>query len=304
MGWKLLTLMVLTSGCAFFRADPGRPLRLPASGGAPLIHIETPTLQVNDDAEYCTRDEDVVDTVVFHHTDGSPFETVEDVNNSRLLISPDWYMMGYHFTISGPYRNPAINAPREVTVSQGRPFNITGAHLGVGPGNRPFYSPATPDVRRFLQIMPNAVMCQQGTRAATDTFNRLLNVKSHYTTVAIAIIGEYAPFHRTNEPTGYQGPPHQMSDAMLDASARLICELQRRYPNLRRVGGHRNYGFHPDGFSRTSCPGIHIENAIPEILRRARLLRLDDGSSCSFTQVATYCRDGSLPHPQTRRCPR
>lgn len=220
----------------------------------PLIDIRTPALTRDSGASYCRRNPEVVDTIVFHHTQTPSTSTVQDINDMHLdrgSAADPWLMIGYHYTINAPYPGGTIPTP---VVNQGRPFNISGSHAGTN-----IFRPAGAETRR-LMAEDGAMRCGRATgplSEATDKFDSAGRVKANYNTVAIALIGNYAK--RTSEnPGGWRaGSPRYPSAATIEMAGKLACELQRQHPRLTTIKWHSFY-------NSTDCPGL-VKDRIPQI---------------------------------------
>ena len=220
----------------------------------PLIQINKPELVRDAGATFCRRNPEVVDTIVFHHTQTSTTATVQNINEMHLdrgTSADPWLMIGYHYTINSPYNGGTAPVP---SVNQGRPFEISGSHAGTD-----VFKPASEETKK-LMALDGAMRCGPVSGPlveADDKFNAAGNVKANYNTVAIAIIGNYAK--RTSEnPTGWApNRPRYPSAATIEMAGKLACELQRQHPRLKTIKWHRYY-------KQTDCPGL-VENRIPEI---------------------------------------
>lgn len=231
------------------------PYNLPAvPEPEPLIEIRTPALTRNALASYCRRNTDVVDTIVFHHTQTPSTSTVQNINDMHLdrgSAADPWLMIGYHYTINSPYAGGTIPAP---VVNQGRPFDLAGSHAGTNS-----YRSADEETKD-LMALDGAIRC--GTVSgplteATDKFNPSGLVKANYNTVAIALIGNYAKRSSEN-PGGWRAPNRRFpSTATIEMAGKLACELQRKHPRLKTIRVHRYY-------NSTDCPGL-VEDRIPQI---------------------------------------
>lgn len=218
---------------------------------APLVTIQTPNLRRRAGAEECRRNVNVADTIVFHHSDTPPSETIEGINDAHLnRYSPrdPWLMIGYHYAIRGPYAGGTGGSQ----VYRGRPMNIAGAHAGSDS-----YRSVSTATRNLLR-QENAVQCGVAGGRFTSAADRFQGnrAKANYTTVGVVIIGNYAPLDAQN-PGGYpRGRVRYPSSAVIENAGRLACELQRRYPRLTRISYHSAYNY-------TECPGTireRIEN--------------------------------------------
>ena len=210
----------------------------------PLIEIQEPYYPRNADASYCRRKTDIVDTIVFHHSQTTTTTTPEDINEMHLergTAEDPWLMIGYHFTINSPY----VDSPRYKTyVSRGRPFHIAGSHAGSD-----VYSKVTPETKLLLS-KKDSVRCGTETGVvseADDKFNPDGFAKANYTTVAIVLIGNYFVRNQSN-PGGYPiGSERFPTARAIDAAARLACQLQKDNPRIQNIKWHSFY-------RATSCP--------------------------------------------------
>ena len=170
-----------------------------ASPKEPLIEVLGPYYPRNADASYCRRKTDIVDTIVFHHSQTTSTTSPEDINEMHLErgdASDPWLMIGYHFTINSPY----VDSPHYKTyASRGRPFHIAGSHAGSDA-----YAKVTPETKELLKAK-DSVRCGTETGVvseADDKFNPDGDAKANYTTVAIVFIGNYFVRNQSN-PGGY-----------------------------------------------------------------------------------------------------
>lgn len=219
----------------------------------PLIEIRTPTLSRDAGASYCRRNEEVVDTIVFHHTQTSSTSTVQNINTMHLdrgSAADPWLMIGYHYTINSPYSGGTIPTP---VVNQGRPFNLAGSHAGTNA-----YRAADAETRRLMEE-DGAIRCGTATGPLAEADDKFRNglVKANYNTVAIAVIGNYAK--RTSEnPSGWRpNNPRYPSAGTIEMAGKLACELQRKHPRLKTIKWHSFY-------NSTDCPGL-LKDRIPQI---------------------------------------
>lgn len=210
----------------------------------PLIPIEQPVLRTNPAAKQCYRNESMVDTIVFHHSSSSPAQSIQTINEGHLnRYSPGdpWHMIGYHYTINAPYAGTS----GAIKVSQGRPFNLSGAHVGSDS-----YASMSTSTRDLL-AKNNSVVCGSPGRpyaVPDDRFNAQGQGKGNYTTVGVVIIGNYAQRSASNI-SGYPvGKPRYPSDATIEAAGKLACELQRRHPRITKMSWH-------NAWKQTACPG-------------------------------------------------
>ncbi len=230
------------------------PFSLPAvPAPEPLIEIRTPTLARDSGASYCRRNTEVVDTIVFHHTQTPSTSTVQNINTLHLdrgSAADPWLMIGYHYTINSPYAGGTVPSP---VVNQGRPFNLAGSHAGTNA-----YKPAGAETRR-LMALDGAMRCGRATGPLTEASDKFRDglVKANYNTVAIALIGNYAK-RTTENPGGWRAnSPRYPSASTIEMAGKLACELQRQHPRLTTIKWHSFY-------NATDCPGL-VKDRIPQI---------------------------------------
>ncbi|MBY0516629.1 MAG: peptidoglycan recognition protein family protein, partial [Bacteriovoracaceae bacterium] len=220
----------------------------------PLIEIEKPELERDLKASYCRRNEDVVDTIVLHHTETGSSATIQDINQMHLnrgTSEDPWLMIAYHYTVNSAY--PGSSNPK-TKVSQGRPFEIAGSHAGTG-----VYKPAP---QATVDLMKQDGVMQCGLKdgpltEADDKFNAAGEVKANYNTVAIVVIGNYAKKSSAN-PGGYSAnSPRYPTKETIATIAKLSCQIQREHPRVTNIKWHNYY-------KSTSCPGL-IKDRIEQI---------------------------------------
>lgn len=255
----LLTFLTLAWAAAASAQEPETPR------AESLIPIETVPLARGPRASFCRRDLQVVDTVVFHHTETPTLSTTEDINQMHLnrgTAADPWLMIGYHFTIHAPYASKR-GASR---VTYGRPLDLVGAHTGSDA-----YRPVSEATVKLLRDPAN-VQCgpaEGPLTASTDIFNAEGAVKGNMNTVGVAVIGNYALYNAQTNPSGYpRRTPRWPTANLIDMAARLSCQLQRENPRITKIYWHNYY-------KSTSCPGL-IRERVAQIKAAAR------GYGCVF----------------------
>jgi hypothetical protein len=219
--------------------------------------IRRVTLERNRNATYCRRPIEMVDTIVLHHSETPSTHTTERINDfhlSRGTPEDPWLMIAYSYAINSPY--PGASFP-ESRVTEGRPLEIVGSHAGTG-----IFVPMNRNQQRLWN--QGQVVCgHEGGPFRVDPSHVNGNrIKANFTTIGIVVIGNYAPFSRTN-PNGYSPrSPRTPARVTLDLVARLSCQLQKKHPSVRNLKWHSFY--HP-----TSCPGT-LKDAIGQIKTLAR----------------------------------
>lgn len=219
--------------------------------GHELIPIEQVRYERNSKAKFCKRPIEMIDTIVLHHTESPSTTTPERINDFHLLRGTKddpWYMIAYSYVINSPYSGE--NIPRS-RVTEGRPLEIVGAHAG----SNVFVSMDEEQKRIWDQ---NQITCgTENTEFKVDPeMVRDGKIKANVTTLGVVVIGNYAPFSRTN-PGGYRPEnPRNPTSLTLDLIAKLSCQLQKNYPKIKNIKWHNFY-------MPTTCPGTvkkYVEN--------------------------------------------
>lgn len=223
-----------------------------------LIEIEPVTYPTNPRATYCKRPEDMVDTIVIHHTAGFEGRSPLDINRDHLnqgSAADPWYMAAYTYFVNSSYGG---NSNVRARVSEGRPLDIVGAHAGSD-----IFVPMSVEQKNMWDS--GAITCgRNGQFSVNQSLVRNGRIKANVTTIGIAVIGNYSPFSRTN-PTGYNPRrPRNPTQQTLEMLGKLSCQLQKKYPRMKEIKWHSYY--HP-----TECPGT-IKNHINQIKTIARRL--------------------------------
>lgn len=229
-----------------------------------LIEINKLEYQRNGHASYCRRPLEMIDTIVFHHTETPSTTSPQSINELHLNRgTPDdpWLMVAYSFQVSTPYKGASIPLAK---VYEGRPLDIVGAHAGSQA-----FVPMDSEQKRMWE--EGQITC--GVEGGTFTvdpkqLNNKGHIKANVTTIGVDVIGNYAPFSRYN-PGGYRrGAVRNPSGETLDMLARLSCQLQKKYPRVKYLRWHNFY-------HTTTCPGT-IKNYITAIRNLAK------GYGCAF----------------------
>ncbi len=228
-----------------------------------LIKIQNVNYRKDENAEFCYRPPEIVDTIVLHHSNTSPSVTAYELNDMHIDRSSEgkpWYMIGYSFVVNSAY--PGFQQPPTV-VSAGRPLNIVGAHAGTN-----IYVPMSR--AQSQAIKDGKVTC--GKKGETFAFNSKLvegnKISANVSTIGVVVVGNYAPYSKRTNPTGFR-PGHAIvpSEGTKDAIARTICQLQKQYPRMKSIKWHSYY-------HSTDCPGT-VKDAISDIISRAKRLGCD-----------------------------
>lgn len=227
------------------------------AGEDPLVEIVPTTLETNPKASYCKRSMDIVDTIVFHHSETPSTSTVEEINEFHLnrgTAADPWYMIAYHYVIHAPYKG---DKKPERKIFQGRPIDLVGAHAGSDA-----FEPVDATRRKFLEENPTS--CGKDGGEFSPNQEMIIDgkkTKTNNTSIGVVIMGNYSPFSRTN-PNGYsRNNVRNPTAETIDQAARLSCQLQKKFPNMTRIRWHNFY-------KSTSCPG-NIKNYIQAIRDKA-----------------------------------
>lgn len=227
------------------------------------IKIEKPDYRRNDKATYCTRPIEMLDTIVLHHSASPSTSTPQEINNYHVNRTSDgdpWYMIGYSYTISSPYKGQKLPKPK---VSEARPIEIAGSHAGSEA-----FVPMTEEQKKMWD--DGKVLCGK-TGGTFEVDQKLVmdgKIKANVTSLGVVVLGNYAPFSKWN-PSGYApGKPRYPTKETLDMAARLSCQIQKKYPNITKLHWHSMY-------RSTDCPGTLKQN-VEDIKKIAK------GLGCNF----------------------
>jgi hypothetical protein len=229
-----------------------------------LIEVEKVNYQRNSRASFCMRPIEMVDTIVFHHSQGASTDTPEDINNMHLNRgTPDdpWYMIAYSFVVNSPYPKQKVPDPK---VSEGRPLDIVGAHAGS------FVYVDMDDEQKRMWTEGKIICGKEGGKFSIDPkqLDSKGRIKANVTTIGVVVNGNYAKFSRDN-PTGWTTKnPRFPTDTTLDLLARISCQLQKKYPRMTKLRWHNFY-------HSTDCPG-NIKDYVDQIRTLAK------GFGCEF----------------------
>lgn len=219
--------------------------------------IEEVSYDRNPRATYCKRPEDMVDTIVLHHSETPSTTTPQGINDFHLqrgTASDPWYMIAYSYVINSPY--PGATLPR-ARVTEGRPLDIVGAHAGSN-----VFVPMDADQKKMFD--DGKITCGNDRIGfkKDDTLIKDGKIKANVTTIGLVVIGNYSPFSKKN-PNGYpvKRPRYPTKDTQ-DMIARTSCQLQKKHPRMKYIKWHNYY-------HATSCPGT-IRQYVSQIKTLAR----------------------------------
>jgi hypothetical protein len=253
----LSTTLALAQDCFF--CVPSYSWVLPQAPNWPvdLVDIENVSYERNSEATFCKRPEEMIDTIVLHHSETPSTDSPERLNEYHLArgeSSDPWYMIGYSYVINSPY--PGAGIPRS-RVTEGRPLNLVGAHAGSN-----IFVPMDDEQKKMWD--EGKVICgKESTEFSVDpSLIKDGRIKANVTTLGLVVTGNYSPFSKTN-PNGYskKNPRYPTAETQ-DLAARLSCQLQKRYPRIKNIKWHSFY-------HSTSCPGS-LKNYIGQIKALAR----------------------------------
>lgn len=227
-----------------------------------LITVNKVNYQRNSRASFCMRPIEMVDTIVFHHSETPTTTTPIEINQMHLNRGSNadpWYMVAYSYVMNTPY--PGQTAPI-AQIAEGRPLDIVGAHAG---------SDAFVEMDEEQQRMWNEgrILCgKEGGEFKLDP-KQLKNgkIKANVTTIGLVIVGNYAKFGRDN-PNGWTDRnPRYPTKNTLEMLARMSCQLQKKHPRMKKLSWHNFY-------NQTSCPG-NIKDHVVQIRELAKGLGCD-----------------------------
>lgn len=219
--------------------------------------IEKVNYPRNSKASFCKRPIDIVDTIVLHHSETPSTNTPERINEYHLARGTKddpWYMIAYSYTINSPYSGATTPRAR---VTEGRPLDIVGAHAGSN-----VFVPMDAEQKKMWD--EGQVTCgKEDTAFRVDpTLVKNGRIKANVTTIGLVVIGNYAPFSKTN-PNGYSKKnPRYPTRQTQDMVARMACQLQKKHPRMKNIKWHNYY-------HATSCPGT-LKDYIGQIKALAR----------------------------------
>lgn len=256
----LLTLLLSTS---FAQADVESFVEIPEHlydlNRGPkvkqLIEINTVKYPTNEHASYCKRPVEVIDTIVFHHSETRSTDTPLRINAYHLdrgSASDPWWMVAYTYLINTPYVGGSIPTS---AVSYGRPISFVGAHAGSN-----VFVPMDETQKKIWDS--GEIKCGRDEDFAFDpSLVKNGKIKANVTTIGVVAIGNYAPGGPSN-PNGSGSKGRSATPKLIDMLARLSCQVQKEYPRIKRFAYH-------DQYHATSCPGT-IKNNMKAIKAKAK----------------------------------
>ncbi|MBA2403893.1 MAG: N-acetylmuramoyl-L-alanine amidase [Bdellovibrionales bacterium] len=253
----LLTLLLHSvayaddSGTDAILSYPYEEQTSPDNNEGDLIDVQKVSYIRNKKASFCTRPAEMVDTIVVHHSETPSTSTPQDINAFHLnrgSAADPWYMIAYSFVINSPYAGNTLPTPK---ASEGRPFEIVGAHAGSN-----IFIPM--DAVQSALWDSKKILCgkENETPKYDPTLVKNKKIKANVTTIGIVINGNYSPYYIKGQPrnlNGYKaGEKRDPTESTMDMVARLSCQLQKKYPRIKTLSYH-------DQYHRTSCPGTFKE---------------------------------------------
>lgn len=229
-----------------------------------LVEIAKENYQRNGHASYCKRPMEMVDTIVFHHSETPTTTTPVEINEMHLnrgTPTDPWLMVAYSYQVNTPYAGNMNPIPK---ITEGRPLGIVGAHAGSAA-----FVPMNVEQKKMWDDGQIACGVEGGNFSIDPKqLNQRGHIKANVTTIGVVVIGNYAPFSRAN-PNGFRRTaPRNPTKATLDMLARLSCQLQKKYPRMKNLRWHNFY-------HTTTCPGT-IKDNVPAIRTLAK------GYGCDF----------------------
>ncbi len=219
--------------------------------------IEKVNYKRNSKASFCKRPAEMVDTIVLHHSEGASTDTAVKINDFHLTRGTPqdpWYMIAYSYAINSPYPGGSVPAKK---VTEGRPLDLVGAHAGSN-----VFVPMDSSQKKLWD--EGKITCGKENEEFKVDPTLVVNdtIKANVTTIGLVVIGNYAPFSKLN-PNGFSArkPRYPTKDTQ-DLIARLSCQLQKKYPNMKMIKWHSYY-------HATTCPGT-IKNYLSQIRELTR----------------------------------
>lgn len=256
---KRLSLLILILHSVAFADDSRMDTALiypyeeqisPDNNEGDLIEVQKVSYIRNKNASFCTRPVEMVDTIVIHHSETPSTKTPQEINAYHLnrgSAADPWYMIAYSFVVNSPYLGDTLPLPR---VSEGRPFEIVGAHAGSN-----IFLPMD-NVQKDLWARKKILCGKENQVPKYDpTLVKNRKIKANVTTIGLVITGNYAPYSPKN-PNGHLiGEERDPTPDTIDMVARLSCQLQKKYPRMKTLSYH-------DQYHRTTCPGSFKEKML------------------------------------------
>ncbi len=244
------------SGSDSFLAYPYEEQISPDDNEGDLIEVQKVSYIRNKQASFCTRPVEMVDTIVIHHSETPSTSTPQDINAYHLnrgSAADPWYMIAYSFVINSPYEGETTPIPR---ASEGRPFEIVGAHAGTN-----IFIPMD-SVQKDLWAKKKILCGKENQIPKYDsTLVKNKKIKANVTTIGVVINGNYSPYILDSGALNLNGwrigNPRFPTPDTIDMVARLSCQLQKKYPRIKKMTYHRYY-------HDTSCPGTFHDEKDPK----------------------------------------
>ncbi len=237
------------------------------------------TRELKDSSSYyCKRDTNILTTLIFHHTFTDSKATIESINDKHVT-KDKYYMIGYHYLIAGT---------SEASIYQGRPDWMKGAHAGAESSlkNEDEYKHVKDSLpTEGLECGNYQAFKSRRTVIKKDELYEEEGISANATSIGVALVGDYSGRKKPN------------NNVILQA-AKLACNLQKLYPNIKTIGGHRQYKWKYKAghiFNKTkqcfekynkevakfnevggtSCPGNLMMDPLREIASQAKLYGCD-----------------------------
>ncbi|MBL7665876.1 MAG: N-acetylmuramoyl-L-alanine amidase [Bacteriovoracaceae bacterium] len=209
--------------------------------------------------EYATRPYNMITTLIFHHTETASNTSVYAINRVHRNKPEGWLMIAYNYTIQDD---------ESATINEARPPHIKGGHAGTEavikmkaeyahindqlPADGIPYGLYTQHLYaqkvQSGEIPADKVEPEKMPRITKDELYKKGGVSANALSMGIAIIGSYTP----------DAVPSHPNELTVDQAARLACHLQFKYPNIKTIGGHRQYNYlsRDDYLRNKSCQFI------------------------------------------------
>ena len=275
--------------------------------------MQQPNYWVNSGSDFCVRPNELVDTVVLHHTAMDIHQDGVDLNAAHInKPGGGWYMLGYHYVFGNVDEGKRWDGFLESIltdpiIQEGRPGHLVGAHASALMDKKDI----SPTVWSLLQDKGKIRCYKSSSPLYLQGAPRLLkneekiqqqikngNVRANITSIGIGVRGNLAKKSDENPEGYFPGSSHVLSENMTLSTdrglsydiGRFICHLKKsKYPHLKKIWGH-NTILKTAVWSNsggTCCPGL-IARYLPRIINVANHF-CDGAFEVDIPEVSAEC---------------